>query len=98
VPEKDITLRGSGELVHLIKEKKMSIEDVSAFCKLVWSIDSSTCLSEAKDIPMEILEKLRSLDLLRLHSEGVVILNPHVACVGDEKKRGEFRLKFRSLQ
>lgn len=94
--DKDIILRGLGEFMHLVKEQKLSTEDILAYCSLVWRVDKQTCLVET-DSPLEILQKLNSLDLLRIVEPNLVMLNPHVAGMGDSVKRGEFRVKFRSL-
>lgn len=95
--DRDIALRGSGELMHLIKEKHMSIEDILMFCSLIWRVDSEAC-SEVETIPPDILEKLKSLLLLKVVDEKTVMLNPHVVGIGDAKKRGELRVKFRNLK
>ena len=92
----DISLRGSGELMHLIKEKKLCVEDIMVFCNMIWRVNSETCTS-ITDAPVEILKKLESLDLIRIIENGLVMLNPHVAGIGDQKQRGEFRVKFKKL-
>lgn len=94
--DRDITLRGSGELMHLIKEKTLLVEDILVFCSLIWKVDSEA-YSPIGDTPIEVLEKLKSLLLLKFVDEKTVMLNPHVVGIGDAKKRGELRVKFKNL-
>lgn len=102
--DRDISLRGSGELMHLIKDKSLNIEDVITFCALIWCADNNgECDLQNRvwmsgRVPFLVINKLSSLGLLKKNDVNKIILNPHVAGIGDAKKRGELRRKFRKIK
>lgn len=106
IKEKDITLRGSGELMHLIKNRSLTIEDIIVFCDLIWDADenglcnleNNEWTSGRKSLEIHIIDKLSSLNLVKKISEKKIMLNPHVAGIGGSKKRGELRLIFKKLK
>ena len=102
--DRDITLRGSGELMHLIKDKSLNIIEIIIFCALIWRVNengecdiNSKPLEFNQGVSFNAINKLASLGLLKRIDNNSIMLNPHVAGIGDAKKRGELRLKFKNL-
>lgn len=94
----DIKMRGSGELLLHLKARALSLQDLTVFAQLLWAANRD---GEARSshYPVESIKKLISLQFcVRINAEAV-LLNPHIAQIGDTAaKRGELRARFRRLQ
>jgi hypothetical protein len=95
----DIAMRGSGELLHQIKSQNLSPADVAIYASLLLAVDQkgqapfpSTTTGSAS------VQRLIALNFCAQVSSSVLMLNPHVAQLGDTpSKRGQLRKAFRQL-
>lgn len=93
----DIKLRGSGELLYQIKARALSGNDVMVFANLIWLANAKGEVSTA-GFPSASVERLIALRFCARINCSTLLLNPHVAQIGDTPgERGQIRKKFRKL-
>jgi len=95
----DIAMRGSGELLHQIKIKNLSPADVATYASLLLAVDQQGQV-QLTNRPLRSLsvERLIALNFCARVSPSILMLNPHVAQLGDTpSKRGQLRKAFRQL-
>ena len=95
----DIVMRGSGELLHQIKSRNLSPADAATYASLLMAADGKGQVRLGNDFfcPLSI-QKLIALKFCAEVSPSVLMLNPHVAQLGDTpSKRGQLRKAFRQL-
>ena len=95
----DIAMRGSGELLHQIKNKNLSPTDVATFASLLLAVDEKGRVHLGDGTPRTLsVQRLIALNFCARVSASVLMLNPHVAQLSDTpSKRGQLRKAFRQL-
>lgn len=95
----DIAMRGSGELLHQIKSKNLSPADASTYASLLIAADDKGQVQLGNGIfYSSSVQRLIALNFCARVSPSVLVLNPHVAQLGDTPtKRGQLRKAFRQL-
>ena len=92
-------MRGSGELLHQIKSKNLSPADVATYASLLLAVDQQGQVQLGSRIFCTLsVQRLIALNFCARVSASVLMLNPHVAQLGDTpSKRGQLRKVFRQL-
>ena len=93
----DPTLRASGELLHQIKSGGITPEEAASFARMLRRADHNGML-DPDQYSEENLKKIMSLGFAVKLSNGNLMLNPHVAQIGNKVKRGELRKQFKEAQ
>jgi hypothetical protein len=109
--DNDVILRGSGELMCLIRDRVVSEIHVRIFSNIInlmndnaeYKIDDRICGASCDccSRPLSIstinnaIDHLVSLRLITKIDESTLLVNPHVAGVGDRNKRGLIRKRFK---
>lgn len=93
----DIKMRGSGELLYQIKARALSGNDVLVFATLIWLANRNGEVKTA-GLSSTSIERLIALKFCARIDRFTVLLNPHVAQIGNTPtERGQIRKRFRLL-
>lgn len=93
----DPRLRGASELLHQIRSKALTLPEIQTYCQLLWSANAEA-IATIEGQPANCITRLEQLAfLVRTQDSRVVMLNPHVAQIGNPFQRGRLRKKFRKL-
>jgi hypothetical protein len=94
-----IAMRGSGELLFQIRSKNLSSVDVATYANLLLAVDEKGQVRPGNEILCSAsVERLIALNFCAQVNASVLMLNPHVAQLGDTpSKRGQLRKEFRQL-
>jgi hypothetical protein len=90
----DPQLRASGELLHQIKTGGLSPNEAASYARMLRRADKYGIL-DPDSYSDDNIERIIDLMFAVKLPDGSLLLNPHVAQIGDKTKRGELRKRFK---